>query len=82
MTPITHGGTDYGYKLCKCAKCGVERECTPSQDFYTLGDDDTGPLHCFKCFWEIGFSRFLTEKRASERAEEQAIKNRIKEMNK
>lgn len=47
---ITNGGTNRGYKLCKCCKCGKIEKCTMSRDFYTLGDDDTGPLHCEDCF--------------------------------
>ena len=82
MTPITHGGTDRGYKLCKCAKCGVEAECTPKTPFFTLGDDDVGPLHCMACFWDRRFELFLREKHGKEYAEEQAIQNRIKEMRK
>ncbi len=78
MTPITHGGTDRGYKLCKCAKCGVERECTPAHDFFTYGDDLTGPLYCGHCLWMV----HIEDQKATERAEEQAIKNRIKEMRK
>lgn len=49
MTPITHGGTDRGYKLCKCAKCGDEHQCTPTRDFFTLRDDPTGLLYCESC---------------------------------
>lgn len=78
MTPITHGGTDRGYKLCKCAKCGVEAECKPSFDFYTPPEDDKGPLRCYGCSW----SEFISSKKEHERAEEKAIKNQIKEMKK
>lgn len=50
IVPITHGGTDRGYKLCKCSKCGAEEVCTPRRDFYTLRGDTKGPLHCEDCF--------------------------------
>jgi hypothetical protein len=35
--PITHGGTNRQYKLCRCSDCGVEEFCTPSNDFYVRG---------------------------------------------
>jgi len=49
--PITHGGPFRGYKLCECHVCGEQSVCTPSNDFYTRGNDDLGPLECEKCFW-------------------------------
>ena len=48
VQPITHGGVDRGYKLCRCVECKEESVCTPSNDFYTI-ESDTGPLHCEKC---------------------------------
>lgn len=48
---ITHGGTDRGYKLCRCHKCGVESVCTPSNDFYTTESVDE-PLKCEACLRE------------------------------
>lgn len=47
--PITHGDADRGFKLCKCADCGYEAECSPLNDFYTRGDDAAGPLYCERC---------------------------------
>jgi hypothetical protein len=50
--PITHGSgraRDRRYRLCKCNGCGIERLCTPTTDFYTKGDDKTGPLYCEAC---------------------------------
>lgn len=49
--PITHGGPDRAYKLCKCSKCGLVEQCTPHRDFYTT-DDLKGPLLCETCFWQ------------------------------
>lgn len=49
-TPITHGGSDRGYKQCKCYRCGIVEVCTPARDFYTI-DSATGPLWCETCFW-------------------------------
>lgn len=49
-SPITHGGTERGYKVCKCSQCSVEELCTPSRDFYTT-DSPTGLLLCETCFW-------------------------------
>lgn len=47
---ITHGGTDRGYKMCRCNKCMIEKKCTPFFDFYTLDKDgDAGPLYCEIC---------------------------------
>jgi len=48
--PITHGGTDRGFKLCKCSECDTVKRCTPHQDFYTT-DAGNGPLLCELCFW-------------------------------
>ena len=45
---ITHGGTDRGYKICRCSNCNREEECTPQRDFYTTIDN--GPLYCETCF--------------------------------
>jgi hypothetical protein len=44
--PITHGGTDRGYKMCQCSRCKRVSECTPSNDFYG-GEGD--PLLCWAC---------------------------------
>jgi len=54
-TPITHGGPDRCYKICKCSKCSTVRECTPSFDFYTLDEEggDLGPLVCESCLRPI-----------------------------
>lgn len=46
--PITHGGTDRGYKACKCSRCGKVDICTPTRNFYTT-DSETGPLVCEPC---------------------------------
>lgn len=51
--PITHGGTDRGYKLCQCNQCKIVMKCTPRTDFYTIGSDTSGPLYCERCFWEM-----------------------------
>lgn len=51
-TPITHGGADRCWKLCRCSECGREEVCTPSFDFYTRGDDGEGPLVCERCLTE------------------------------
>lgn len=50
MEPITHGGTDAKNKPCRCYKCKEVSVCTPFNDFYTLGEDDLGPLYCEACF--------------------------------
>ena len=47
--PITHGGSDARYKLCRCSVCGLEAVCEPLCDFYTRPDDPTGPLFCEVC---------------------------------
>lgn len=47
--PITHGGFDRSYKVCKCGGCGTEALCTPSHDFYTLTEQPDGLLYCFHC---------------------------------
>lgn len=47
--PITHGGADRRWKLCKCSKCDCVETCTPSFDFYTT--EENGPLLCEVCFW-------------------------------
>lgn len=48
---ITHGGTEYGGKLCKCNECGIEEICTPFSDFYTTCETGpSGPLLCEGCF--------------------------------
>lgn len=48
--PITHGGTDRGYKLCKCSECGVVAICNPRFDFYTRTQaGDNSPLVCERC---------------------------------
>jgi hypothetical protein len=51
--PITHGGTDRGYKLCKCAKCGDVSVCTPFNDYYTARGSDNGPLFCGNCIFAL-----------------------------
>jgi len=48
---ITHGGTDRGYKVCRCAACGYTAKCTVSNDFYTIGEDDSGLLYCESCLY-------------------------------
>lgn len=48
---ITHGGTDRCYKTCKCSSCGHTGICTISNDFYTIGEDDNGPLFCESCMY-------------------------------
>jgi hypothetical protein len=50
LAVITHGGSDRGYKLCRCCDCGEESICTPDNDFYTTANDDNGPLKCERCF--------------------------------
>lgn len=53
-TLITHGGPNRCYQICKCSKCNIVRECTPSFDFYTLDEDgDNGPLVCESCMRPI-----------------------------
>jgi hypothetical protein len=47
---ITHGGSNRRYQICRCSVCGLVERCTPGNDFYTLGRDTTGPLHCERCF--------------------------------
>lgn len=59
--PITHGGTDRGYKICKCNQCGIVTECTPSFDFFTT-DSDTGPLICEPCLMVNMRNRWREEK--------------------
>ncbi len=46
---VTHGGTDRGYKLCRCHQCGQGSICTPTNDFYTTRSEDE-PLKCETCF--------------------------------
>ena len=46
---ITTGGTDRGYKLCKCCVCGTVEKCTPSFDYYTT-QDHGDKLVCESCF--------------------------------
>jgi hypothetical protein len=60
---ITHGGTDRGYKNCKCFKCGIVARCTPLFDFYTVDNDSTGPLFC-----EVCFSHYCTQTLQKKRA--------------
>jgi hypothetical protein len=51
VTPITHGGANRGYKLCKCSVCAKEEVCTPNRDFYVVTEDGPeGPLYCEDCF--------------------------------
>lgn len=48
--PITHGGTDRAYKLCRCSECGIVQQCTPAFDFYVRNDQpEDGPLTCERC---------------------------------
>ena len=48
--PITHGGTDRGYKVCQCSECGIVHECTPRFDFYTRFEAGLdSPLVCERC---------------------------------
>lgn len=47
--PITHGGSDRGYKMCKCRRCEIVTKCTPRFDFYTTDDEGNGPLICERC---------------------------------
>lgn len=49
VRPITHGGTDARYKLCRCSVCGLEAICEPMCDFYTRPGDPSGPLFCEVC---------------------------------
>jgi hypothetical protein len=60
--PITHSGTDYGYKLCKCCKCGGIEECTPWRDFYPTTNDPVSPLMCESCLWEFARERVNSNK--------------------
>jgi len=54
---ITHGGSDYGYKQCKCCKCGLVATCTPMFDYYPTGDGDNGPLQCENCLMREHFGK-------------------------
>lgn len=48
--PITHGGADRGYKLCKCSECGTVATCTPRFDFYTRVEaGELSALVCERC---------------------------------
>jgi len=47
---LTTGKGNRQYKLCKCNKCGTVGQCTPNRDFYTVSNDDDGPLYCESCF--------------------------------
>jgi hypothetical protein len=46
---ITHGGTSRSYRVCRCARCGVKRRCTPDFDFYTFSNQAEGLLYCLDC---------------------------------
>jgi len=37
-------------KLCRCTKCGYTARCTPSDDFYGVGETNPKPLYCSACF--------------------------------
>lgn len=51
---ITHGGSDYGYRLCQCHGCGKVARCTPEEDFYTReSDGESGWLYCFGCLTKV-----------------------------
>jgi hypothetical protein len=45
-------GSDIRYSICKCANCGVVRQCTPDFDFYKT-ELFPGKLLCENCFKEI-----------------------------
>lgn len=59
MEPITHGGTDARYKLCRCSRCEMEAECTPWCDFYTREGDPQGPLFCGGCLLTVSLGGAL-----------------------
>lgn len=42
-------GNDIRYSICKCAKCGIVRQCTPDFDFYKTVLFP-GKLICEECF--------------------------------
>lgn len=54
---LTHRTEPQGYRLCKCAKCGIIRRCTPSFDFYVNGGDETLALWCETCFMTKHFGK-------------------------
>lgn len=58
---LTHGDQPRQWRLCRCAQCGQESVCTPSNDFYTLGTDRAGPLYCEGCFWSIAHKKKETQ---------------------
>jgi hypothetical protein len=48
--PFTHKSQgDACYKLCKCAECGVVRQCTPNFDFYDSAYRRDDGLVCENC---------------------------------
>ena len=51
--PITHGGIDRCWKLCRCSCCGATETCTPMNDYYTYDGKDDGPLLCESCMWNV-----------------------------
>ena len=46
---LTRGGRDRAFKLCRCDKCGKVERCTPLHDFYVVGWNPLGKLHCESC---------------------------------
>lgn len=44
----TNGPHNRAYKFCRCSKCGLVAECTPTHDFYWK-EDGVSPLFCPPC---------------------------------
>ena len=59
---ITKDGEDRGYKICKCTLCGVEKQCTPSFDFYTT-EEHGDELLCENCFSDYVYDHMKKDKR-------------------
>ncbi len=63
---LTHATEYRGGRLCRCAKCGTVRRCTPTHDFYVVPDSAAvtrsepncgKPLFCAGCILDPDGSR-------------------------
>ena len=51
-----------GYKLCRCASCGIVARCTPLFDFYST-EETEDKIICEDCFREYLYKKLQDEKR-------------------
>jgi hypothetical protein len=58
FTHRTGNTDDLQYQICRCHRCGIERRCTPSFDFFAKLEGD--PLQCEACLHDEMCRKGLT----------------------